>query len=382
MNFHRCFLRCLHSAAQHRLDSFQNGLDSRLIKPYDLNDTVSTEAIWHTTSFLLNWALELELGNKKFGLSTQAFCTETGFRNDFLLLDSDTWQDFRRKDLEVVGYERLLTLDNIQGDIKDLTLGKHGSPIFLGLPELKSLRKSIFKLMNTELNAFLIPQNEAFNLFAYNPFKLQQITKVSKGGVVKIVKAGDFIDIPTGPILKSAKVIKAIYLEYSGAVNFESSEQQLFSRIGGVAFQSKQDLQHHRDLIAEAEKRDHRLIGQQQKLFMFSEFSPGSPIILPHGVRIIEAIKSYLNQLYRRYGYHEVITPLIFDKALWETSGHWANYKDDMFTVASNGVGNEKEKNCGLKPMNCPGHCIIYNSDSRSYRDLPIRYVENSPLHR
>ena len=382
MNFHRCFLRCLHSAAQHRLDSFQNGLDSRLIKPYDLNDTVSTEAIWHTTSFLLNWALELELGNKKFGLSTQAFCTETGFRNDFLLLDSDTWQDFRRKDLEVVGYERLLTLDNIQGDIKDLTLGKHGSPIFLGLPELKSLRKSIFKLMNTELNAFLIPQNEAFKMFAYNPFQLHQITKVSKGGAVKIVKAGDFIDISTGPILKSPKFIKAIYLEYFGAVNFENCEQQVFSRIGGVAFQSKQDLQHHRDLIAEAEKRDHRLIGQQQKLFMFSEFSPGSPIILPHGVRIIEAIKSYLNQLYRRYGYHEVITPLIFDKALWETSGHWANYKDDMFTVASNGVGNEKEKNCGLKPMNCPGHCIIYNSDSRSYRDLPIRYVENSPLHR
>ncbi|KAI9311041.1 hypothetical protein BX666DRAFT_2032314 [Dichotomocladium elegans] len=132
--------------------------------------------------------------------------------------------------------------------------------------------------------------------------------------------------------------------------------------------------------------QDHRAIGKAQSLFMIHQTSPGSIFMLPHGTRIVRKLQDFLRDEYTRYGYQEVMTPLIYKKDLWETSGHWQNYKDDMFMVHS---GREKrlpededEGTFGLKPMNCPGHCLIFDSTQHSYRDLPIRLADFSPLHR
>lgn len=124
---------------------------------------------------------------------------------------------------------------------------------------------------------------------------------------------------------------------------------------------------------------DHRAIGKSQSLFMIHPVSPGSIFMLPHGTRIVHKLQDFLRSEYARYGYEEVMTPLIYKKDLWETSGHWQNYKDDMYMVSGTG---DDEGLFGLKPMNCPGHCLIFDSTPKSYRDLPIRLADFSPLHR
>lgn len=124
---------------------------------------------------------------------------------------------------------------------------------------------------------------------------------------------------------------------------------------------------------------DHRTIGKSQSLFMIHPVSPGSIFMLPHGTRIVHKLQDFLRSEYARYGYEEVMTPLIYKKDLWETSGHWQNYKDDMYMVSGTG---DDEGLFGLKPMNCPGHCLIFDSTPKSYRDLPIRLADFSPLHR
>ena len=134
---------------------------------------------------------------------------------------------------------------------------------------------------------------------------------------------------------------------------------------------------------------DHRLMGIEQELFITSKYSPGSPIFLPKGAKLFNKLTNFLRSQYERFGFEEVITPTIYKKSLWETSGHWDNYADDMYTVTGRGASGEKtgrqageDEEYGLKPMNCPGHCLIFASKKRSYRDLPIRYADFSSLHR
>jgi threonyl-tRNA synthetase len=144
--------------------------------------------------------------------------------------------------------------------------------------------------------------------------------------------------------------------------------------------------------VSKTNENDHRAIGKAQSLFMIHPVSPGSIFMLPHGTRIVHKLQNFLRSEYARYGYEEVMTPLIYKKDLWEISGHWQNYMDDMFMVKSG-----REQSCshnheevidtdeglfGLKPMNCPGHCLIFDSTPKSYRDLPIRLADFSPLHR
>lgn len=135
-----------------------------------------------------------------------------------------------------------------------------------------------------------------------------------------------------------------------------------------------------------SDHKDHRRIGTDQALFTFSPLSPGSPIFLPHGQRILSSLKKYLRAKYSEYGYEEVSTPLIFNKDLWIQSGHWENFHDDMYTLNPKHVVSPEETmvtpDIGLKPMNCPGHCLIFNSTFRTYRDLPFRIAEFSALHR
>ena len=148
-------------------------------------------------------------------------------------------------------------------------------------------------------------------------------------------------------------------------------------RIYGVAFPDKKLLNEHLHFLEEAAKRDHRRIGKDQELFMFDDLSPGSPFFLPHGVRIFNAIQTMIRSQYKRRGYQEVQTPNMFDVELWKTSGHWGHYEANMFKI-----GADKNFNHQLKPMNCPGHCLIFRHRERSYRELPWRVADFGVLHR
>jgi threonyl-tRNA synthetase len=188
----------------------------------------------------------------------------------------------------------------------------------------------------------------------------------------------DFTDLCRGPHLQDSKPIKALKLTgLAGAYWRGDAANPQLTRIYGTAFYSQEDLDTHLARLEEARKRDHRVLGQQLDLFHFDEHSPGSPFWHPKGMVIFNALEDLRRRENLRRGYSEVKTPLIYDKALWETSGHWEKFRENMFLIPL-----EHDQVYGIKPMNCPGHMLLYGSALRSYKELPIRYAEAAPLHR
>jgi threonyl-tRNA synthetase len=188
----------------------------------------------------------------------------------------------------------------------------------------------------------------------------------------------DFTDLCRGPHLQDSKPIKALKLTgLAGAYWRGDAANPQLTRIYGTAFYSQEDLDAHLARLEEARKRDHRVLGQQLDLFHFDEHSPGSPFWHPKGMVIFNALEDLRRRENLRRGYSEVKTPLIYDKALWETSGHWEKFRENMFLIPL-----EHDQVYGIKPMNCPGHMLLFGSALRSYKELPIRYAEAAPLHR
>ncbi len=188
----------------------------------------------------------------------------------------------------------------------------------------------------------------------------------------------DFTDLCRGPHLQDSKPIKALKLTgLAGAYWRGDAANPQLTRIYGTAFYSQDDLDTHLARLEEARKRDHRVLGQQLDLFHFDEHSPGSPFWHPKGMVIFNALEDLRRRENLRRGYSEVKTPLIYDKALWETSGHWEKFRENMFLIPL-----EHDQVYGIKPMNCPGHMLLFGSALRSYKELPIRYAEAAPLHR
>ncbi|KAJ3278587.1 54S ribosomal protein L39, mitochondrial [Borealophlyctis nickersoniae] len=240
----------------------------------------------------------------------------------------------------------------------------------------------------------------AARMFATNPFKLFFLSRVPPLAPVTLYKCGDFVDLCRGPHVGSTKQIAALKLLRTGGAQWDAAEdgtRQPLSRVYGIGFSVPGELKRWEENQEAATRRDHRVVGKAQQLFTMHPLSPGSPFFLPHGTRVAVKLMDFLRQEYRRYGYREVITPQLFNKELWETSGHWQNYKEDMFVIGDGAKTDEKtERGCcgghaeaqsegeihGLKPMNCPGHCLIFASGAHSYRDLPVRLAEFSPLHR
>ncbi len=190
---------------------------------------------------------------------------------------------------------------------------------------------------------------------------------------------GEFTDLCRGPHLQDSKPIKAIKLTSLAGAYWRGDERNTqLTRIYGTAFYSQADLDAYLERLEQAKARDHRKLGRELDLFHLSEESPGSPFWHPKGMVIWNALEDLRRRENARRGYAEVKTPLIYDKSVWETSGHWEKFRENMFLVAGEG----EEPHAGLKPMNCPGHMLLFGSQLRSYRDLPIRYAESSTLHR
>ena len=208
------------------------------------------------------------------------------------------------------------------------------------------------------------------------PYKVELVDTAE--GPISLYTQGDFTDLCRGPHLQNAGPIKALKLTSLAGAYWRGDEKNTqLTRIYGTAFYSQADLDEHLHRLEEARARDHRVLGRQLDLFHFDEHSPGSPFWHPKGMVIFNTLEDIRRRENTRRGYSEVRTPLIYDKALWETSGHWDRFRENMFLIPAG-----EDQTYGIKPMNCPGHMLLFGSALRSYRDLPIRYAEAAPLHR
>jgi threonyl-tRNA synthetase len=208
------------------------------------------------------------------------------------------------------------------------------------------------------------------------PYKVELVDTAD--GPISLYTQGDFTDLCRGPHLQNSGPIKALKLtSLAGAYWRGDENNKQLTRIYGTAFYSKDDLDAYLSRLEEAKKRDHRRLGVQLDLFHFDEHSPGSPFWHPKGMAIWNELEDLRREENRRRGYLEVRTPLIYDKALWVTSGHWEKFREHMFLIPL-----DHDQVYGIKPMNCPGHMLLFGSALRSYRELPLRYAEAAPLHR
>ncbi|KAG5466722.1 hypothetical protein LSCM1_00896 [Leishmania martiniquensis] len=223
-----------------------------------------------------------------------------------------------------------------------------------------------------------VSKEDALRLFDYTEFKSKILaSKVPDGGSCTVYRCGMLIDPCRGPHLPDTGRVKAFAVTKNSSSYFEGkAENEVLQRVYGISFPKNSMLAEWRTIQEEAAKRDHRVIGRQQNLFSFNEVSPGSAFWLPHGTRIYNTLVEFLRKMYRRRGFQEVISPNIYSSKLWMVSGHWEKYADNMFCTKC-----EKE-DFGLKPMNCPGHCIMFASHPHSYKELPIRYADFGVLHR
>jgi len=206
----------------------------------------------------------------------------------------------------------------------------------------------------------------------------EEITQDEAEGDISLYTQGDFTDLCRGPHLQNAAPIKAFKLTNLAGAYWRGDEKNAqLTRIYGTAFYSQADLDAHLERLEQAKARDHRRLGSELDLFHFDEHSPGSAFWHPKGMAIWNALEDVRRRENRKRGYVEVKTPLIYDKALWVTSGHWEKFRENMFQIPL-----DDDQIYGMKPMNCPGHMLLFGSELRSYRELPLRYAEAAPLHR
>ena len=232
-----------------------------------------------------------------------------------------------------------------------------------------------------KLERFELPREEAIKFMEEReePYKVELINDLPEDAVISFYKQGDFTDLCAGPHLDSTGRVKGNAIKLTsctGAYWRGDSNRKMLQRVYGTCFQKKDELDAYLARIEEAKKRDHRKLGKELGLFMLTEEGPGFPFFLPKGMVLKNTLIDYWREVHKRYGYVEVSTPMILNRGLWETSGHWFHYKDNMYTTLIDG------EDYAIKPMNCPGGMLVYKSEPHSYRDLPLRVGELGVVHR
>ena len=246
------------------------------------------------------------------------------------------------------------------------------------LPAIEDEMRKIVK-ENLPIKSFILPRNEAEQLMKDRKemYKLEHIADIAADEQISFFQQGEYIDMCTGPHLTYTKALKAFKLTgISGAYWRGDKNNRMLTRINGIAFATKTELEEHLRLLEEAERRDHRKIGKEMNLFMFSEEGPGFPFFLPKGMILKNTLIDYWRELHTQNDYMEISTPIMLNRNLWETSGHWEHYKDNMYSTQID------EQTFCVKPMNCPGGVLVYRSRPRSYRELPLRIGELGLVHR
>lgn len=246
------------------------------------------------------------------------------------------------------------------------------------LPKIEKEMKNIIN-ENVKIERIEVSREEAKELFQEmnDSLKLELLEAIPNVESVTLYKQGEFVDLCRGPHLPSTGYLKAFQLTHvSGAYWRGDSNNQVLQRIYGVAFSSQQKLEEYLHFVEEAAKRNHRKLGSELELFMFSEEAPGMPFYLPKGQIIRNELEAFLREIQNEYNYQEVRTPFMMNQELWEKSGHWGHYKDNMY------FSEVDHKSFALKPMNCPGHMLMFKNKLHSYRELPIRMCEFGQVHR
>ncbi|BBH20576.1 threonine--tRNA ligase [Paenibacillus baekrokdamisoli] len=251
----------------------------------------------------------------------------------------------------------------------------------LSTDNLEAIEKEMANIIDENLPILrqIVSRDEAIAIFEKmeDPYKLELIHALPLDAVITVYKQGEFLDLCRGPHLPSTGRIKAFkLLNVAGAYWRGDSNNKMLQRIYGTAFPKKAQLEEHLHMLEEAKKRDHRKLGKELELFMFSEEAPGMPFYLPKGMTIRTELEDFARELQRQRDYEEVRTPLMMNNRMWEQSGHWDHYKENMYFT------NVDDTKFALKPMNCPGHMLIYKNSLHSYRELPIRIAEFGQVHR
>ena len=230
------------------------------------------------------------------------------------------------------------------------------------------------------IERFTLPREEAIALMKEKdePYKVELIEDLPEGEEISFYRQGEFTDLCAGPHLMNTKDLGKAYklMNLAGAYWRGSEKNKMLTRVYATAFAKKADLEAYITMMEEAKKRDHRKIGKELGLFMMHEAGPGFPFFLPKGMVLKNTLLDYWREIHRKAGYVEISTPIILNRSLWETSGHWDHYKENMYTTVIDG------EDYAIKPMNCPGGVLVYASEPRSYRDLPLRMGELGLVHR
>ena len=246
------------------------------------------------------------------------------------------------------------------------------------LEKLEAEMKKIIK-ENLKLERFVLPREEAIALMQERgePYKVELIKDLPEDEELSFFKQGDFVDLCAGPHVTYTSAVKAVKLtSLAGAYWRGNEKNKMLTRIYGTAFSNKADLEEYLHRMEEAKKRDHRKLGRELGLFMLADEGPGFPFFLPKGMVLKNTLIDYWREIHNREGYVEISTPMMLNRQLWETSGHWDHYKENMYTTEID------DTTFAIKPMNCPGGMLVYKSELRSYRDLPLRMGELGLVHR
>ncbi len=299
------------------------------------SDAEAFEILNHSTAHLMAQAIKNLYPEAKFGVGP---AIENGFYYDF---DIDT----QLSDSDLAGIEK----------------------------EMKRIVKSGQKIERHEMS-----YEEAKEFFKNDEYKLELINKIEdRDEVISVYTQGDFTDLCRGAHLIDVKKIKNFkLLSVAGAYWLGNSDNKMLQRVYGTSWWTAADLEAHLNMLEEAKKRDHRKIGKELELFFMSEYGPGFPFFLPNGMIVKNELLDYWNEVHNREGYDFIQTPMMLNKELWETSGHWFNYRENMYT-------SEIDKHeFAIKPMNCPGGMLAYKHKMRSYRDFPLKMAELGTVHR
>ena len=246
------------------------------------------------------------------------------------------------------------------------------------LPKVEAEMKKIVK-ENLAITRFTKPRAEAIEFFKEKnePYKVELIEDLPEDSEISFYQQGEFVDLCAGPHLMTTKPVKAFKLtSLAGAYWRGSEKNKMLTRIYGTSYTKKADLEEYITRMEEAKKRDHRKLGKELGLFMMKEEGPGFPFFLPKGMVLKNTLLDYWREIHNKAGYVEISTPIMLSRHLWETSGHWDHYKENMYTTVID------ETDFAIKPMNCPGGILVYKSEPRSYRDLPLRMGELGLVHR
>ena len=236
--------------------------------------------------------------------------------------------------------------------------------------EMKKISKEAIPYRRKEVS-----QEEALKVFASNPYKVEHIKELE--GTISLYEQGDFVDLCRGPHVPNTSYLKHFkLLSLAGAYWKGDSKRKQLTRIYATCWPSEEALKNHLEILEKRKANDHRRLGKELGLFMLSDYAPGMPFFLPKGQLVMNELISYWRKIHEARNYTEITTPTMMSRRLWETSGHWDHYKDNMYTTKVD------EEDYAIKPMNCPGSILVYQNGLRSYRDLPLRYAELGHVHR